>query len=129
MSNLPPRLLASFAFAGALFGQNFKPDDVKVLGDLKYGQTSTSVECATSYCAFVFDGNGEDRIEANVKGVDGTTFVAIADGSLTQLSSSTNRVVLSLPNHGPDAEAFYIVFCNDQHKPTRFVVALKKLPR
>lgn len=114
-----------------LLGQSFKVDDVKIVGDLKYGQTSDPVACSAgpSYCAFVFNGQGNDRIEVNVNGGDGTAFVAIADGTLAQLTSGTNQVVFSLPKKGPDAEAYYIVFRDREGKPGRFTVALRKLEK
>jgi hypothetical protein len=112
-----------------LAGQNFKVDDVKVVGDLQYGQTSAPVECSDvpSYCAFVFNGQGDDRIEIDVSSAEGKAFVAIADGALAQLTTGTNRVVFSLPRRGPDAETYYIVFRDSESKPRRFMVALKKL--
>jgi len=128
MRGVFPGLFASVAF---LAGQNFKVDDIKVVGDLTYGQTSAPVECSSvpSYCAFVFNGQGDDRIEVNVSSVDGKAFVAIADGTLAELTSGTNQVVFSLPRRGPDAEAYYIVFRDRESKPRRFVVALKKLAK
>jgi hypothetical protein len=123
MRGLFPLFFATTAF---LTGQNFKVDEVKVVGDLKYGQISDPVECS-SYCAFVFNGQGNDRIQANVDAVQGSAFVAIADGTLAQLISGTNQVVFSLPKRGPDAEAYYIVFRDRESKPGRFTVSLKKL--
>lgn len=112
-----------------LFGESFKPEDVKVVGDLKYGGTSAPVQCSggVSYCAFVFDGQGDDRVEVTVKAGEGTALVAIADGSLSQLASGTTRLVFTLPNRGPDTEAYYIVFRGSAHKTGRFSVGLKKL--
>ena len=123
-----PSLFASVTF---LAGQNFKVDDIKVVGDLKYGQTSAPVECSSgpSYCAFVFNGQGDDRIEVDVSSVGGKAFVAIADGTLAELTSDTNQVAFSLPRRGPDAEAYYIVFRDLESKPRRFIVALKKLAK
>jgi len=112
-----------------LYGESFKPDDVKVVGDLNYGETSALVQCAPShaYCAFVFNGHGDDRVEVTVKADQGTALVAIADGSLSQLASGTTRLVFTLPNRGPDAEAYYIVFRDNAKKAGRFAVGLKKL--
>jgi hypothetical protein len=120
-----------FATVAILAGQNFKVDDVNVVGDLKYGQTSAPVECsgAPSYCAFVFNGQGDDRIEVDVGSVDGKAFVAIADGALAELTSGTNRVIFTLPKRGPEPEAYYIVFRDRESKPRRFTVALKKLEK
>jgi hypothetical protein len=120
-----------FATVALLAGQSFKVDDVKVVGDLEYGQTSAPVECSgtPSYCAFVFNGQGDDRIEVDVSSGEGEPFVAIADGALTQLASGTNRVVFSLPRRGPDAETYYIVFRDREGKSRRFMVELKKLAK
>jgi hypothetical protein len=128
MRRVFPSLFAAVAF---LAGQNFKVEEVKVVGDLNYGQTSAPVECSggPSYCAFVFNGQGNDRIEVDVSSVDGKAFVAIADGALAELTSGTNRVVFSLPRRGPDAETYYIVFRDSESKPRRFTVALKKLEK
>lgn len=123
--------LSMFSTVGFLAGQNFKVDDVKVVGDLNYGQTSAPVDCSgvPSYCAFVFNGQGDDRIEIDVNSAEGKAFVAIADGTLAELTSGTNRVVFSLPRRGPDAETYYIVFRDSESKPRRFIVALKKLEK
>jgi hypothetical protein len=123
--------LSLFATVAILAGENFNVDDVNVVGDLKYGQTSAPVECSgvPSYCAFVFNGQGDDRIQVDVSSVDGKAFVAIADGALAQLTSGTNRVLFSLPRRGPDAETYYIVFRDRESKPQRFTVALKKLEK
>ena len=120
-----------FATAALLASQNYKVDDVKVVGALDYGQTSSPVECsgAPSYCAFVFNGQGDDRVDVDVSSAEGKAFVAIADGALAELTKGTNRVVFSLPRRGPDAETYYIVFRDSDGKPRRFVVTLKKLEK
>jgi hypothetical protein len=112
-----------------LCGENFSPNDVKVVGDLNYGETSALVQCASSpaYCAFVFNGHGDDRVEVTVNTDQGTALVAIADGSLSQLASGTTHLVFTLPNRGPDPEAYYIVFRDTAKKAGRFAVRLKKL--
>ena len=112
-----------------LFAENFNPNDVKIVGDLSYGETSVPVQCSggASYCAFVFNGKGDDRVEIVVNTDTGTALVAIADGSLSQLASGTSRLSFTLPNRGPDEEAYYIVFRDKDHKPGRFAVALKRL--
>ena len=121
-------LLATVAL---LAGDTFKVEDVKVVGDLMYGQTSEPVECpgTPAYCAFVFNGQGDDRVEVSVSNGTGKAFVAIADGALAEIATGTNRVEFSLPRRGPDAETYYIVFRDPESKPQRFVVELKKLAK
>jgi|ERR1700733_5937188 hypothetical protein len=125
--------LSMFATVAFLAGQNqnFKFDEVRVLGDLKYGETSAPAECSAvpAYCAFVFNGQGDDRIQVDVSSAEGKAFVAIADGALAQLITGTNRVVFSLPRRGPDAEAYYVIFRDSESKPRSFMVALKKLEK
>jgi len=120
--------LISFT-ALCLYGQSFNPDDVKIVGDLNYGETGAPVSCSASpaYCAFVFNGRGDDQIQVTVKADGGTAMVAIADGALTQLASGANTLSFTLPNRGPDAEAYYIVFRDKDHKPGRFTVGLRKV--
>ena len=120
-----------FATVAVLAGESFKVDDVKIVGDLEYGQTSPSVECsgAPGYCAFVFNGLGGDRIDVDVSNGQGKAFVAIADDALAELTSGTNRLVFSLPSKGPDPDTYYLVFRDRESKPGRFIVKLMKLAK
>jgi hypothetical protein len=122
--------VCALLLAAGLAAESFPPADVKVVGDLRYGQTSKAVECssASPYYAFVFNGKGNERVEVVVKSEDRQAFVAVADPSLNQLTSGTGHVTVTLPNRGPDAEAFYIVFRDSERKDARFTVELKKLP-
>jgi len=91
--------ISMFATVALLAGQNFKVDDVKVVGDLVYGQTSGTVDCSgvPSYCAFVFNGQGDDRVEVEVSSAEGKAFVAIADGALAELTTGTNQWYFHCP--------------------------------
>lgn len=121
--------ISAFLIIAGLGAESFPPADVKIMGDLRYGQTSEAVECssASPYYAFVFNGKANERVEVVVKSADRQAFVAVADPSLNQLTSGTGHVVITLPNRGPDAEAFYIVFRDSESKDGRFTVELKKL--
>jgi hypothetical protein len=123
-------VVCAFLFAAGLIAESFPPADVKVMGDLNYGQTSGAVECssASPYYAFVFNGKGGERVDVVVKSEDRQAFVAIGDPSLNQLASGTGHVTFTLPNRGPDAEGYYIVFRDSESKDARFTVELKKLP-
>lgn len=116
--------------ASNAFAEAFPPDDVKILGDLSYGQTSQPAACSTKppYRAFVFSGKGGDRVDVVVKSSDRQAFVAIADPSLNVMTSGATHVSVTIPNRGPDAEAFYIVFRDSESKDAQFTVELKKLP-
>ena len=119
-----------FLSAVVLIAESFPPADVKIMGDLNYGQTSEAVECspASPYYAFVFNGMSRDRVDVVVKSEDRQAFVAIGDPSLNQLTSGIGHVRVTLPNRGPDAEGYYIVFRDSEGKAARFTVELKKLP-
>ena len=113
--------ISAFWIITGLAAQSFPPADVKIMGDLRYGQTSDAVECssASPYYAFVFNGKGNERVDVVVKSEDRQAFVAIADPSLNKITSGTGHVTTTLPNRGPDAEAFYIVFRDTESKDAR----------
>jgi hypothetical protein len=108
----------------------YSPDDMKILGTLDSGQTSKLVEYSSTpqYRAFVFEGNGHDQVVVTVTGANSKAFVALADSSLTPIASGTGQLSATLPYHGPDTEAFYIIFKGNTNQPARLAVHLKKIP-
>jgi hypothetical protein len=108
----------------------FSSADLKVLGTLDNGQTSKPAEYSSTpkYRAFVFEGNGHDRVEVTVTGTSSKVYVALADSTLTPIASGLGRVAVALPYHGPDTEAFYILVKNLGNQPARLTVHLKKTP-
>jgi hypothetical protein len=118
----------AIVFSAGLSAATISPDDVKVLGDLDYGQTSDPVEYSSTprYRAFVFPGNSGDNIEVTVKSADRKAYVAIADGALKELASGTTHLTFKLPDVGPDAQAWYILFRDSEEKPATFTVELKR---
>jgi hypothetical protein len=121
--------IGGFVFSTLLLAESIRPSDVEIAGDIEYGQTSAPIEYTAKpmYRALVFVGEGGDRVEVTVQTNGGKAFVAIADGSLKQLASGTDKLVFELPDRGPDAEAFYIVFREAEGKPGKFTVVLKKV--
>jgi len=109
---------------------SYSPNDIKILGTLDSGQTSKLVEYSGTpkYRAFVFEGNGHDQIEITVLGGNRKAYVALADSTLTPIASGLGRLSTTLPDHGPDTEAFYILFRGSAHPPARLTVHLKKTP-
>ena len=122
-------LIILVACSLSLFGESFPPAEVKILGDIEYGQTSAPLDCAGQprYCALVFNGHSGDRVEVDVKGGDGKAFVAFADGSLTELARGAAHLRVTLPGTGEDPITYYIVFSDSKHKPAQFTVSLKKV--
>ena len=122
-------LVATLGFAQAKSAA-YSPDDVKILGTLDNGETSTPAEYSSTpkYHAFVFEGNGHDRVEVTVTGANRKAYVALADSTLTPIASGLGRVMVTLPYHGPDREAFYILVRNLNSQPTRLAVHIKKIP-
>lgn len=119
------------AAAWPVCAETYKPEEVKIVGDLDYGQTSDPVEYTPTprYRAFVFSANSRDRIEVTVKSEDHKAFVAIADGTMKELANGATHVTVTLPDQGPDPEAYYIIFRDSEDKPGNFTVELKKVER
>jgi len=117
------------ASAACVFGDGFPPAEVKIAGDIDYGNTSAPVDCATTprYHALVFASHGGDKVEATVTAEGHRAEVSIADPSLNQVATGDGRVTAVLPNHGPDPETYYIVFRERDGKAAQFVVSLKKV--
>jgi len=112
---------------------SYSPTDIKILGTLNSGQTSKPVEYSRlpQYGAFVFEGNGHDQVEITVVGGNRNAFVALADSTLTPIASGVGRLSATLPYHGPDTEAFYILFKSNSFKgnssqPAQLAIHLKK---
>ncbi len=107
----------------------FAPNDIKVLGTLDDGQTSKPAEFLSTpkYRAFVFEGNGHDQVEITVTGASRKAYVALADSALLPVASGLGQLTVTLPYHGPDIEAFYILVKNLSPQPARLTVHLKKI--
>ncbi len=106
----------------------YAPNDVKVVGVLRYGETSGPIEYSDTppYRAFVFEGQGRDQIEVTVTGAGQNAFVAVADPALNVIASGTGHLSVSLPDRGPDTETFYVVFKDQIDRPAHLSVQLKK---
>lgn len=120
---------ALLALTFVAFAETIAPGDVNILGDLDYGQSSNPVEYTGTprYSAFLFPAAGGDRVEVTVTSKDRKAEVAIANGALKQLATGTSRLEFQIPNNGPDAEAYYILFRDTEGKSGKFTVELHKL--
>jgi hypothetical protein len=106
----------------------YAPTDVKILGVLNYGQKSGPVEYSDTpqYRAFLFAGDRNDQVEVTVTGAAQNAFVALADQSLNVIATGTGHLSVALPDHGPDAEMFYVVFKDQTNRPARMSVQVTK---
>jgi hypothetical protein len=133
VKNIQSFLLAALLAAPVLAGnfsaeQAYSPNDMKVLGVLDSGQTSSLVEYSRPgpYRAFVFEGNGHDRVNITVTGAEGRAYIALADATLTPVASGIGHLDVTLPYHGPDTETFYVLVKPTTAGPARFAVHLMK---
>ena len=108
--------------------QSFSPVDMKTMGTIDSGQTVTLMDGlhTPKYRALVFEGNGHDQVEITVTGGNKKAYIALADASLTPIASAMGRLETSLPYHGPDTEAFYILIMASPNQ--RLAVHLKDTP-
>src|ERR1700736_4583069 len=111
------------------FTGTYSPANIKILGALDYGTTSSPViySARQRYLAFVFSGCGGDVVEITVKGLDGKAFVAVADSSLNRITSGDSHLSLNLPYKGPDLEVWYLIFRETDYKTAHFTVQVKKI--
>lgn len=111
-----------------LAAEQFPPADVKIVGDIDFGQTSNPIECTSSqpYCAVLFNGAGGDKLEITIKGTSGRAFVALTDGSLTEMARGTDRLAFVLPKSNEELQTYYIVFRDLAKKDGKFTITLSK---
>jgi len=109
---------------------SYSPNDMKIVGTLSSGETSKPVEYSSTpeYRAFVFEGNGHDRIQVTVTGDNRKAVIALADSTLTPIATGIGQLSAALPYHGPDTEAFYILFKGSGNQPARLTVHMKATP-
>jgi hypothetical protein len=123
-------VLASLLVSGAAKSadSSYAADDVKIVGVLNYGQKSGPVEYSETpqYRAFLFAGQGDDQVDVSVTGAGPNTFIALADQSLNVIATGTGHLAASLPNHGPDAEMFYVVFKGSTNRTARMSVQVNR---
>jgi hypothetical protein len=116
---------------------SFSPNEIKAVGTIDNGQTATVIESprnsqyrasasGSKYQALVFEGNGHDQVDITVAGGAHRAYVALADSTLTPIASGMGHLVTSLPYHGPDREAFYILIKGSPNQ--RFSVHLTQTP-
>jgi hypothetical protein len=105
---------------------SFSPNEIKAVGTIDNGQTTTVSEIPSSsqYRALVFEGFGHDQVEITVAGGARRAYVALADSTLMPIASGMGRLVTNLPYHGPDREAFYILIKGSPNQ--RLTVHLKQ---
>jgi hypothetical protein len=117
-----------FVIATCWSAERFAPNEVRILGDIDYGQTSPALDCPgqPGYCALVFNAGGGDRVQASIKGGGENAFVAFADGTLAELARGSGELSVTLPR-SEDPLTYYVLFRSSDGKPATLAVELKKL--
>ena len=107
----------------------YSPRQVKIIGNLDFGQASTPVEYSNNppYRAFVFSAFGGETVQIKVDGDSDKPFVALADSCLMELVKGTNDLTLSLPKRGPYIEVWYIGFRDSDSRPAHFTARVNKV--
>ncbi len=123
---VPVATPVSSAPASSYSPASYSPNDIKILGTISSGQTSSVIQSSPKYHALVFEGNGHDQVDITVTGANHKAYIALADATLTPIVSGMGRLDTTLPYHGPDTEAFYILIKGATNQ--RLSVHLKKIP-
>ena len=79
------------------------------------------------YCALVFNASGGDKVQVTVTGGTGKAYIALADGTLKELSSGSDKLVFALPA-SQEPVTYYAIFRDQGGKAGKFTVDLRKLP-
>lgn len=123
--NPTPSMAEGSDHQGSVSAVSYSPSQVKVLGDIEYGERRivNTYSRGPRYRAFVFSGYGGDQVEITVRGSASQVHLAVADSTLNQIATGSSQLRFSLPYRGPDIELWYIITDN---APTHLTFQVKK---
>ncbi len=109
----------------------FRDEDLKVVGELQYGQTSEKVEYANQprYMAFHFEGRACYKVDIQVDSINGQAMAALTDSRYKPIVSNFGSHVTSLMplSQDPYPNRYFIVFEEERRNPATFTVTLRKV--
>ena len=124
---LVPAFLAASAFAQPRY---FRDEEVKVVGDLQFGQTSDKIEYANKppYVALYFDAHAGDKVDIKIASINGQAMAALTDSGYRPIVTNFGSHVTAVLPAGPEPypNRYFIIMQEERRKPATFIVMLEK---
>ena len=125
-------VIASVVATAIVCGQPrfFRNEQVKVVGEIRYGQTSDKIEYTGKplYRAIYFDGHAGDNVDIKVTSINGQTLSALTDSRYKPIVSSFGSHVTAVlpPSAEPYPDRYFVIIQEERRKPATFTVTLEK---
>lgn len=108
----------------------FRDEEVSVVGEIQYGQTSGKIEYTGKpiYRAFWFDGHAGDSVDIKITSINGQAMASLTDSSYKPLVSNFGSHVVTVLQSSADPypNRYFIVFAEERRRPATFTVTLLK---
>ena len=125
------RLLLPAFYALALSAQPtfFRDEEVRVVGQLQYGQTTEPFDYAKHDLAVHFEGSPGDRVDIKIDSTDGQAMAALTDSHYKPIVSNFGSHVTAVlpPSADPYPHEYYVIFREVRRKPAAFRVSVQKV--
>lgn len=124
-------LLAALAAAG-LVGQPayFRDEEVKVVAEVQYGQTSPVIEYTGKprYLGVHFDGHAGDHVDIRVESINGQAMSALTDSQYKPIISNFGSHIATVlpPGAEPYPNRYFVIFQEERRHPAAFTVVVQK---
>ena len=125
--SLAGALSSAIALAQPAF---FRDEQVKVVGEIHYGQTSDKIDYTDKplYRAVYFEGHAGDRVDIKVTSINGQALAALTDSRYKPIQSNFgSHLVTVLPASAePYPDRYFVVIQEERRRPGTFTVTLEK---
>jgi len=129
------RLIA--CLTGAFFGvitfaqpTYFGDEQVKVVGEIHYGQTSDKIEYTDTprYRAIYFEGQPGDKVDIKVTSINGQALAVLTDSRYKPIVSNFGSHVTTVlpPSSEPYPNRYFVLLQEERRRPGTFTVTLDK---
>jgi hypothetical protein len=118
--------------AAALVGQPtyFRDEEVKVVAELQYGQTSPMIEYTDKprYRGVHFEGHAGDHVDIRVESINGQALSALTDTRYKPLVSNFGSHIATVlpPGAEPYPNRYFVIFQEERRHPATFTVTVQK---
>ena len=133
LSPFTAALIAEVLLAGAPRAQPsfFRRAEIKIVGELQYGERSDRVQYTPTplYRALHFEGKPGERVDIRVESIDGQAMAALTDSRFKPIVSNFGSHITTVlpPSAEPYPITYYVVFREARKNPATFTVVLNRV--
>ena len=108
----------------------FRDEEVKVVGEVHYGQTSDKIEYTAKplYRAIYFEGQAGDKVDIKIESINGQAMAALTDSRYKPIVTNfgSNVTAVLPPGAEPYPNRYFVIIQEERHRPATFIVTVAK---